>query len=266
MRIACRIASNVDINDAFVIFYLTFDGEKMISRLFSFKHAHTNEPKPQAAKAQTATAKHIGIDEWELHSDSALRIPILSSEVRRRNPIRPANVQASQPSLSQQNITDFIPVLNPEATGNIRALDNSNAFGDKAANSILAQALPPVLTDIVQACSPKIVAIPQVTKTIGIYSDSEHYFDILTSTAETDYPNIKFIWYSGSQQDIQSLKNGNISAWIFRLSDEGEHPFLDHVLDNYEDAETLFLFESKLSKQCIEKFDSFVIENGLANK
>ena len=98
-------------------------------------------------------------------------------------------------------------------------------------------------------------------KKLGIYSKSLVFsqrlieqvssaeIDVFSFTADKDY------------EEFHLNQANSMDAWLIHMDDEDESLWLDCVLDLGAEKASLFLFESDLTKQCLNKIDEFMFES-----
>jgi hypothetical protein len=104
-----------------------------------------------------------------------------------------------------------------------------------------------------------------VTKTIGIFSDSQAYSDIIKLEVQSHDIEAKQVNEASALSSDLASHLEDVSAWIIHLSDEDNSEFLDDFLDKHFEKSALFLFEATDNKKSLEKVEQFIIENGLSS-
>ena len=100
-------------------------------------------------------------------------------------------------------------------------------------------------------------------KKLGIYSKSAKFSAILVDQLCT--PEIDVFNFNADKEYKEFYLNqaNSMDAWLIHMDDEDESPWLDSVLDFGAEKSSMFLFEQKLTKQCLHKIGEFMLESKL---
>lgn len=98
-------------------------------------------------------------------------------------------------------------------------------------------------------------------KQIGIYSTSKRFCEQVAALVPAR--NFSFQCFGLAEQDhFQNQRALNsIDIWLVNVLDEDESPLLDSIMNVCANVSSLFLFDTELGKQSLQKLTTFIQEN-----
>lgn len=177
----------------------------------------------------------------------------------------PSSVPVKEPSSSETSYFKETNTLNENTSGfdpdaTLEYIPLSNSHSTLVSRDVMSHTEFVSSIDNIAKSSVECVKHAK-KKLVGVYCNSDEYYHLLIEQLEIDNPHLAFKRYTA--MELNKPVTDKVDAWIVNLSHEGDHIFLNDLIDIHSEALTLFLFDAVPSGQCIAKVHDFIRESGL---
>lgn len=101
-------------------------------------------------------------------------------------------------------------------------------------------------------------------KQIGIYSPSKKFCEQVAGMLSSRSFSFQCFGLAEQQQNNIQMLN-SIDIWLVNVLDEDESPLLETIMEACSTVSSLFLFDSVLGKQSLDKLETFIQQNQTAH-